>query len=124
MRPRRGYSLDLLHLHLPVGGWVSILHRASGALLALLVPCLLYALMLSLRSAEDHARLLAFLSGGPGRALGLVVLWAALHHLLAGLRHLGLDIGWGEGRRRARQTAWASLAAAAGLALAIGAGLL
>ncbi|TCS68607.1 succinate dehydrogenase subunit C [Sulfuritortus calidifontis] len=112
---QRPYYLNLLQIRLPVGGWVSILHRASGALLSLLVPALLYGLMLSLRSAEDFARVQAWLGGGLGWLLALLVSWALLHHFLAGLRHLGFDFGWGEDRLRARQTAWLAL----GLALAL-----
>lgn len=100
---------------MPVGAWVSILHRLSGALLALAVPLLLYALMLSLRSAADFARLLAFVDGALGRLLLIGLLWAGSHHLFAGMRHLALDLGWGVQRRRARQTAWACLALGLGL---------
>jgi len=106
MRAGRPIFLDLLKIHLPIGAWVSILHRVSGILLALSVPALLYAFMLSLRSEADFARLTGILAGGLGHLLLLIGIWAALHHLFAGLRHLGLDLGWGEQRERARQTAW------------------
>ena len=112
---KRPYYLNLLQIHLPIGGWVSILHRASGALLSLLVPVLLYGLMLSLQSPEGFAQVRGFLAGGIGWLVGLLVSWALLHHFLAGLRHLGLDFGWGEGRARARQTAWLVLALALAL---------
>lgn len=105
MRAERPHDLDLLRVRLPVGAWVSILHRLSGAALALTVPALLYALMLSLRSEADFDRLTGFLGGGGGFLLLLLLSWAILHHLLAGLRHLGLDLGWGVERLRARQTA-------------------
>lgn len=116
---KRPYYLNLLQIHLPIGGWVSILHRASGALLSLLVPVLLYGLMLSLQSPEGFAQVRGFLAGGIGWLVGLLVSWALLHHFLAGLRHLGLDFGWGEGRARARQTAWLVLGLALALALAL-----
>jgi succinate dehydrogenase / fumarate reductase, cytochrome b subunit len=44
--------------------------------------------------------------------IGLGLLWALLHHLFAGLRHLGFDIGWGEEKQRARLTAKLAMAAA------------
>lgn len=112
---QRPYYLNLLQIRLPIGGWVSILHRASGALLSILVPALLYVFMLSLRSAEDFERVRGWLGGGLGWLLALLAIWALLHHFLAGLRHLGFDFGWGEGRLRARQTAWLVL----GMALAL-----
>ncbi len=109
MLPARPYFLDLRRIHLPLAGWVSILHRVSGALLAIAIPGLVYAWMLSLRSAADHARVIGFLTSWPGRLLALALAWALFHHYLAGLRHLALDLGLGECRAIARHTAMASL---------------
>lgn len=113
---KRRSPLSLRSFRMPIGAWVSILHRASGAMLALSIPGLLYALMLSLRSEADFERLLAFFDGGLGRLMLAGLLWASLHHMLAGLRHLGLDLGWGVQRLRARQTAWTCLAMGLGVA--------
>jgi succinate dehydrogenase / fumarate reductase cytochrome b subunit len=112
MNRQRPFFLDLLAIRLPIGGVVSILHRASGAFLSLAIPGLLYTLMLSLRSAEDFARVQAFFGSGLGWLIGLGTLWALLHHLFAGLRHLGFDIGWGEEKMRARLTAKLAMGAA------------
>lgn len=117
---QRPFFLNLMAIRLPIGGVVSILHRASGAFLSLSVPCLLYTLMLSLRSAEDFAEVRAFFGGGLGWLIGLFTLWALVHHFLAGLRHLGFDFGLGEHKARARQTAWASLIVAIAVAGLIG----
>ena len=115
MLSKRPFFLNLLVIRLPIGGMVSILHRATGAVLSLAVPCLLYGLSLSLRSTEDfHA-----VSTWFGSPLGWLVMagltWTTLHHFFAGLRHLGFDLGWGEDRLRARQTAWWALGMAIGL---------
>ena len=115
MHRQRPFFLDLLAIRLPIGGVVSIMHRASGAFLSLAIPCLLYTLMLSLRSPEDFARVQAFFGGGLGWLIGLGTLWALLHHFFAGLRHLGFDIGWGEEKMRARLTAKLAMAAAIAL---------
>ncbi|OYY95823.1 MAG: succinate dehydrogenase, cytochrome b556 subunit [Hydrogenophilales bacterium 28-61-23] len=115
MNEVRPYYLNLMQMRLPIGGWVSILHRASGALLSLAIPGVLYVLMLSLRAPEDFRNVAAWLGGIWGWLLSMALIWALLHHFLAGLRHLGFDFGWGEERYRARKTAWASLIAAAGL---------
>jgi succinate dehydrogenase / fumarate reductase, cytochrome b subunit len=112
---QRPFFLNLMAIRLPIGGIVSILHRASGAALSVAVPCLLYALSLSLQSPEDYADIAGFFSGGLGWLLGLGLLWALLHHFLAGLRHLGFDFGLGEEKARARQTAWLAL----GVAIAV-----
>ncbi len=106
---RRPYYLDLIRIRLPIGGLVSILHRASGALLSLAIPGLLYLFMLSLRSADDFHRLGDLLSGSVGRVAGVLATWALLHHFFAGLRHLGFDFGLGETRARARLSAQVTL---------------
>ncbi|MCP5277131.1 MAG: succinate dehydrogenase, cytochrome b556 subunit [Thiobacillus sp.] len=115
MNKQRPFFLNLLAIRLPIGGVTSILHRASGALLALSVPLLLYWLMLSLRSAEDFQTLAAWFSGGFGTLIMLACVWALAHHFLAGMRHLGFDIGWGEARSTSRLTAWLSI----GIAVAV-----
>ncbi len=105
----RPFDLDLRRIHLPIGGWVSILHRLSGALLALATPLLLYALMQSLASAEGYARVARFFASVPGLLLAFVLVWALFHHYLAGLRHLARDLGWGQDKRAARVSAIATL---------------
>jgi len=115
MPPERPYFLDLVAIRLPIGGMVSILHRASGAVLSLAIPCLLYLWMLSLRSPQDFQRLADWFGGVFGWLLFLGLIWALLHHFLAGLRHLGFDLGLGEAKKVARKTAWVVLFAAAGL---------
>jgi succinate dehydrogenase / fumarate reductase cytochrome b subunit len=115
MKPARPYFLDLVAIHLPIGGMVSILHRASGAALSLVIPCLLYTLMLSLRSPQDFQHLSGWFHGWFGWLLSMGVIWALLHHFLAGLRHIGFDLGLGESKETARKTAWASLLVAAAL---------
>ncbi len=117
MQKARPFYLNLIQIRLPIGGWTSILHRVSGVALSLATPLLLYGLMLSLRSPADFDTVIAFLGGGLGRLLQLGLIWAILHHFFAGLRHLGFDVGWGEGKERARLTAWLVLISAVVLAL-------
>lgn len=115
MKNQRPFFLNLLAIRLPVGGVTSIFHRASGALLALSTPVLLYALMLSLRSPEDFQALADWVDGWLGKLVLLACAWALAHHFLAGLRHLGFDLGWGEDRPTSRLTAWLSIGLAAAI---------
>lgn len=119
MQKARPFYLNLIQIRLPIGGWTSILHRVSGVALSLATPLLLYGLMLSLRSPADFDAVAAFLGGGLGRLLQLGLIWAILHHFFAGLRHLGFDVGWGEGKERARLTAWLVLISAVVLAIVL-----
>lgn len=85
--------LDLLAIRQPLPAIVSILHRASGAILFLAgIPLALWALEASLGSPEAYASFASIVSHPLGKLVALVLLWATLHHLFAGLRHLLLDM--------------------------------
>ncbi|MGC3986696.1 MAG: succinate dehydrogenase, cytochrome b556 subunit [Pseudorhodoferax sp.] len=90
---------DLPTYRLPAAGWVSILHRASGVLMFLLMPFIIWMFDTSVSSELSFARFKAAFNTGlgfaPGWFLKLVVLalmWAYLHHFIAGLRHLWMDV--------------------------------
>ncbi|KON80217.1 succinate dehydrogenase, cytochrome b556 subunit [Azoarcus sp. PA01] len=113
--------LNLSQIRFPIGAIVSIGHRISGVLLLITLPLLALALDRSLRSEADFEALRDLVSA-PGRALlVVVVVWAASHHVLAGLRHLLMDVGIGSRLAQARTSAWAAIVAAVVIALAAGA---
>ena len=113
----RPVYLNLFRIHLPVGGWVSILHRMSGALLFLAFPVGVWILSVSLSGEAGFQRVAAWLVHPFSRLLLLLLLWGLVHHLLAGLRHLALDVHWGVTREYARLSSIAVLIAT-GLATA------
>ena len=89
---------DLPSYRLPLAGIVSILHRVSGAVMFVLLPFIIWMFDTSISSEISFARFKgAFnvgLLGLPGILWKLVVLaliWAFLHHAIAGLRHLWSD---------------------------------
>lgn len=108
---------DLLRIRFPVGAVASILHRVSGVLLAVALPVAIYLFDLSLRGPRGYARAGALLDALPSRAAAVLVVWALSHHLLAGLRHLLMDLDVGSDLATARRTAWT--ANLAGVALGI-----
>jgi succinate dehydrogenase / fumarate reductase cytochrome b subunit len=90
---------DLPTYRLPAAGWVSILHRVSGVLMFLLMPFILWMFDTSISSELSFARFRAAFNSGlgfvPGWFMKLVALglvWAYLHHFIAGLRHLWMDV--------------------------------
>ena len=93
----------LFQIRLPVPGWVSIMHRVSGALLVFpFAAWALYLLDTSLRSEQGFSRIREYM-GMPLAKLGLLVfLWAGCHHFCAGLRYLALDLNKGIELRAAR----------------------
>ena len=87
---------DLPTYRLPAAGWVSILHRVSGVLMFVLLPFIIWIFDKSVSSEVGYNRFrFAFANGGWGILLKLVALaliWAYLHHFIAGLRHLWMDV--------------------------------
>ena len=83
---------QILSYRLPPAGIVSILHRLSGALLFLVgIPFCLYLLQQSLTSEISFESSRAIVGSIPGKLVLLVLLWAFLHHAIAGIRYLLLD---------------------------------
>jgi succinate dehydrogenase / fumarate reductase, cytochrome b subunit len=90
---------DLPTYRLPAPGWVSILHRISGVLMFLLLPFIIWLFDTSVSSEISFARFRNAFTNGlgfvPGVVVKLVVLaliWAYLHHFIAGLRHVWMDV--------------------------------
>lgn len=101
----RPVFLELQQISMPPGAIVSIGHRISGVLLFALLPLVLFLLQRSLQSPEDFAHVVALLESWPMRLPLLPFIWALLHHLLAGVRLLFLDMGVGVARDRATRSA-------------------
>ena len=102
----RPIHLDLTKMHFPITAIISILHRISGVLLFLLLPLFLYSLRASLESSGSFLALQATLREPCLIFLMWVGLSAVSMHLLAGIRHLFMDVGFAEELSSARKTAW------------------
>ena len=118
---------DLPTYRLPPAGWVSILHRISGALMFVLMPFVIWMFDVSVSSEISFARFTAVFDSGmlglPGVAwklLALVLIWAFLHHLIAGLRHLWMDIRHAVDKEFGRSSAVVTLALGSSLTLVLG----
>ena len=101
-RPRRrqfrniNAFTDLTTYRLPPAGIVSILHRVSGVLMFVLMPFIIWMFDASVSSEVSFARFKATfnvgLSGIFFKLVALALIWAFLHHFIAGLRHLWMDV--------------------------------
>ena len=106
MKTDRPVYLNLFQYRFPVTAISSIFHRISGLLMFLLLPLLLSALACSLSSPANFAKFsnhaYSFWFG-----FGLwVVLSSIIFHVLAGIRHMMMDIGFGEDYQPARASAY------------------
>lgn len=108
---KRPVYLNLFKIRLPVGGILSILHRATGAFLVLLLPIALYILQRSLQDPAAYAEIDVQVASPLGRMVILVIVWVFAQHFFSGIRHLLLDIGIGDDKPAARRNAWLAFAA-------------
>lgn len=118
---------DLPTYRMPAAAWVSILHRVSGAVMFLLLPFIIWMFDTSVSSEISFERFKAIFNVGfgiiPGAVIKLVVLgliWAYLHHLTAGLRHLFMDARHAVSKEFGKSSAIATLVISLGLTLVLG----
>jgi succinate dehydrogenase / fumarate reductase cytochrome b subunit len=131
-RPRPGtmHLVNALQYRLPLAGWVSILHRASGALMFVLLPFVIWLFDNSLSSEVSYERFTSAFSIGVGfvpawliKLVALGLIWSYLHHFIAGVRHLWMDITHSVSMAQGRNSAVVTLAGSALLTLLLGAKL-
>ncbi len=116
----RPFFLNLFVIKMPIMAIMSILHRASGALLVLAIPYISYLFALSLESEQGYLLVQGHLSGTIVKIIMLILGWGILHHLLSGIRFLFLDFDVGVDRVNGRITALMATAVAAIVALLAG----
>jgi succinate dehydrogenase / fumarate reductase cytochrome b subunit len=93
----------------------------SGAALFLFIPFMLVLLELTLESPAGFLRFKAVLTHWAVKLLVIGLVWAYLHHLLAGIRHLALDLDYGTELPAARASSLAVLVIGIVLAITFGA---
>lgn len=121
---------DLTTYRLPVAGWVSILHRASGGLMFLLLPFVVWMMDTSLSSELSYGTFTAVFTAGAGfvpgwffKLVALALIWAYLHHFCAGVRHLIMDVTHRVDKAYGRSSAIVTLVVSLGLTVVLGAKL-
>ena len=114
----------LFEIRLPLAGWVSILHRVSGALLFVATVWLLFLLDRSLASESGFESVRGYTSHPLVKIALLVLIWSYCHHFCAGIRFLFLDIHKGVDKETSRLTSIVVIVAGLALAALFGARLL
>jgi succinate dehydrogenase / fumarate reductase cytochrome b subunit len=120
---KRPKYLNLFEIKLPLPGYVSILHRVSGAGLFLMLPLLIYLFGLSLGSAESFETFKGIVGHPLVKLILIGLLWAYLHHFCMGIRVLLLDMHIGIEKPQARASAVAVLVVSLILTAILGAKL-
>ena len=121
---------DLVTYRLPPAGWVSILHRVSGALMFLLLPFVVWLFDVSLTSEVSYERFtsafiagIGFLPGWFVKLVTLGLIWAYLLHFIAGLRHLWMDATHSVSLAQGRSSAMVTLVSSSVLTVLLAAKL-
>jgi len=121
---------DLPSYRWPLASLVSGMHRASGLILFLMMPFIIWMFDTSVSSETSFARFTSVFSNGvgfvPGVLMKLVALgliWAYLHHFIAGLRHITMDIYHTVSKEQGRKTAVLTLVFSLSLTALFGAKL-
>ncbi|AJE21260.1 succinate dehydrogenase, cytochrome b556 subunit [Azotobacter chroococcum] len=96
VKSQRPVNLDLRTIKLPVTAYTSILHRISGVVLFLGIVVLLSWLDKSLSSEEGFEQVKGYLASPLVKLVAWGLVSALLYHLVAGVRHLIMDMGIGE----------------------------
>ena len=121
---------DLTTYRLPPAGWVSILHRVSGLVMFLLMPFIIWMFDTSVTSEISFGKFKAAFNSGLGfvpgwfiKLLALALIWAYLHHFIAGLRHLWMDVNHAVSKEFGKSSALVTLTLSIALTVLLGAKL-
>ena len=122
---------DLTTYRMPPAAWVSILHRASGVIMFVLMPFIIWLLDTSISSEISFEKFKSAFNGGmlglPGfiwKLVALALMWSYLHHFIAGLRHLWMDVSHAAVTKEfGRSSALVTLVLSIALAVVLGAKL-
>lgn len=123
MDKQRPVFLNLMQIRLPIPAIASILHRISGIILFISLPFLLWGLQASLSGPQGFASMQTCV----GHCTTKIAIWALVsvvfYHLLAGTRHLIMDLGFGESLKAARVSAMLVILSAIAMSIITGAWL-
>jgi len=122
--------IDAVKYRLPVAALVSILHRVSGIVMFGLLPLVIWMFDVSVTSEISFERFTSAFSAGLGFVPGWLVkvavlglIWAFLHHFIAGLRHLWMDMTHSVSKTQGHTSAVITLIGSLTLTVVLGAKL-
>ena len=118
---------QIVKYRLPPAGIVSILHRVSGVGMFLLMPFIIWMFDASVTSEISYASFTSVFANGVGlfpgvlfKLVALGLIWAFLHHFIAGLRHLWMDMTHAVTKEFGHSSALATLSVSVVLTVLLG----
>jgi succinate dehydrogenase / fumarate reductase cytochrome b subunit len=129
---RNIHVTDIVSYRLPPAGIVSILHRVSGVVMFLLLPFIIWMFDTSVTDEISYGVFTSVFTAGcadglvPGwffKLIALGLIWAYLHHFIAGVRHLIMDATHSVSKEQGHSSAVVTLALSVLLTIVLGAKL-
>ena len=105
MNKQRPVNLNLTTIKFPLPAIISILHRITGLILFFIIPIALCVLSRSLASDASFQSISEHFNHAWIKTFIWLALVALSYHLIAGLRHLLMDYGFGESLAAGRLSA-------------------
>ena len=96
VKDNRPKNLDLNTMRFPLPAITSILHRISGVFIFMGVAILLWVLAESLGSEQGFSNVQQWIALMPVKLVLWAILAGLIYHLVAGIKHLMMDVGVGE----------------------------
>lgn len=123
MKKQRPVNLQLNTISFPPSAISSILHRVTGVAMFFALIFVIGAWAISVSSAEGFAMVQECMNGVIGKIIQIGTISVLTYHILAGLRHMAMDMGHWEELESGNTSAnviivlWGVLTVAAGVVL-------
>ncbi len=96
MKKQRPVNLDLQTVSFPLTAIASILHRVSGVIMFFATGILMWFLAESLSGPAGFENVQSILDSITAKFIFWGILTALAYHLVVGVRHIIMDMGYGE----------------------------
>ncbi|MCC5852133.1 MAG: succinate dehydrogenase, cytochrome b556 subunit [Alkalimonas sp.] len=96
MKKQRPVNLDLTTISLPASAKASILHRVTGVAMFIALILVVWAWAVSLSSPEGFEWVKSVMTSHFAKFLAWGTITVLLYHLIGGIRHMIMDLGYWE----------------------------
>ena len=123
MKKQRPVNLQLNTISFPPTAIVSILHRVSGVGMFVGMVFVIWAWATALQSSEDFAMVQSIMEGVIGKIIAIGTVSLLIFHVVVGIRHVIMDMGYweeldsGNTSAKASIVLWVILTVLAGVAI-------
>jgi succinate dehydrogenase / fumarate reductase cytochrome b subunit len=96
VKKQRPVNLELNTIKFPPSAISSILHRVTGVAMFFALLFVIWAWAVSVSSPQGFADVQAIMDGFVGKFVAIGTASALIYHILGGLRHVVMDLGYWE----------------------------